>query len=196
MKRNLFTNILTILVLLTAVSYAQAQKVTTHSNENEAKKNAGQGITFKIPPKVIPTQWKNFKGMLMLGEKSPSGVFISYVNEGETVDKLKTRAEKAIALMFAHEDKKVDELVWETKSVPVHKGDKPDSGVARSFDNDEQALQITTYEREWNGLKLIYGYFARKSKTSKSKDDSANFLDENGKGSKVFDAFWKSFPDK
>lgn len=98
--------------------------------------------------------------------------------------------------MFVHDEKKVEEIVWQTKSVPVHKGDKTDSAIIKTFDSPNQSIQITTYEREWNGLSFVYGYFAMKSKTSKSKDDSAIFLDENGKGSKVFDSFWKTFPNK
>lgn len=194
MKNKLYLTLITILFF--AIN-AFSQKVTTSKTEDEAKKKAGQGITFKIPDKVMPMQtWKDFKGLLMLSSEGPSGIFISYPNDGETIADLKIRAEKVLANMFVHDEKKTSEIVWQTKSVPTHKGDKDNSGVMKTFDGEDQSIQITTYEREWNNLTLVYGYFARKSKTSKDKENSATFLDESGKGSKVFDSFWKTFPNK
>ncbi len=196
MKKNALLSVFVFACIFTAILNINAQTIPTNKTEDEAKKSAGSGITFKIPDKVIPMKWNDFKGMLMLSEKLPSGIFISYPEESESIADLKIRAEKSVAAMFFRDDKKVDEIVWETKTVPSHKGDSGETAVMKTFDNSEQSFQITIYEREWNGLKLIYGYFARKSKTSKNKDNSAEFLDEKGGGVKIFDSFWKTFPNK
>jgi hypothetical protein len=192
-KRHLalFLSVLAMLIVFAAAN-VQAQNKTGE----EAEKKAGQGITFKIPDKVMPMPWQDFKGVLMLYQKQPGGMFISYPNENESLDDLKKRAEKFIANMFVHDEKKAGELQWQVKSVPSHRGDKGESAVMKLYDGEKEALQITFYEREWNGLSLIYGYFARKSKTSKDKDDSADFLDDKGEGSKKFDEFRKTFPNR
>lgn len=193
--KNKFYLILFTLFFFTYGVFSQSN--TTAKTETEAKKAAGQGVTFKIPEKVMPMKdWKDFKGLLMLSAEGPSGLFISYPNENEEISDLKIRAEKFIARMFVHDDKKVDEIVWQIKSVPSHKGDKGDSAIMKTYEGDDQSIQITTYEREWNGLTFVYGYFARKSKTSKDKKNSTVFLDEKGNGAKVFDKFWKTFPNK
>lgn len=165
--------------------------------QNNGKNTAGNsGIIFKIPKGVMPVEWSDFKGVLMLDPKNPSGIFISYPNEGEAIDKLKARAEKFLANMFVHDEKKTEAIAWQTKSVPVHQGDKEGSGLMKVYDDETQTVQITTFERESNGLTVVYGYFARKSKTSKDKDNSGDLLDDQGKGSKKFDEFWKTFPNK
>ena len=194
-RKSLF-RIIVFVSIFTGVLDISAQRVTTHENEDDAKKSAGNGVTFKIPDKVMPMKWTDFKEMLMLSEKLPSGVFITYPNENESIADLKTRAESVIARMFVRDEKKIEEIVWESKTVPSHIGDSGDTATMRIFDNEEQTLQITIYDREWNGIKFIYGYFARKNNTSKNRDDSAEFLDDKGSGVKVFDKFWKSFPDK
>ncbi|HEY0429902.1 MAG TPA: hypothetical protein VGC76_19115 [Pyrinomonadaceae bacterium] len=161
-----------------------------------AQKSNEKGITFKIPENVMPIEWKDFKGMLMLSPKKPSGIFISYPNDGETLESLTIRAGKSIAQMFVHDEKKAENIEWQIKSIPAHRGDKGDSATSKIYEGESATLQITFYEREWNNLKIIYGYFAQKSKTSKNKDDSADFLDDKGQGSDTFDKFWKTFPAK
>jgi hypothetical protein len=141
----------------------------------------------------MPMQWKDFKGMLMLYQSKPGGMFISYPNAGEPISGLKTRIVRSIAQMFVHDEKKSASISWLLSSVPTHPRDKGDLAEVRLYDADDQSLQIVLYEREYDDLTVVYGHFARKSKTSKDPDDSSEFLDEKGKGSKVFDKLWKSF---
>ena len=174
---------------------AQNQPKTFETRE-DAKKNSGGGITFKVPDKVMGMQWAGFKGLLMLYPNRPAGIFVSYPNNDESLEKLAVRAEKSLANMFIHDEKKSENIVWQTKTIPAHQGDRGTTATMKTYDDETQTLQITLYEREWNNYKLIYGYFARKSKTSKDKEDSGDFLDEKGQGSKQFDEFWKTFPGK
>jgi hypothetical protein len=191
LKMNVLFSLLAGLCL---VSLAHAQ-ATNHATKADAEKSAGKGITFKIPDGVMPLDWKGFKGMLMLYRKRPGGIFVSYPNEKESIPELKSRAAAAIATMFVHDEKKSGELTWQLSSMPAHRGDKGELADVKLYDSEVESLQIVLYERERNGLTLIYGHFARKSKTSKDKDDSTEFLDQKGKGSPEFDKFWKTFPE-
>lgn len=193
MKRKILPILISLVCL---ISGAGAQTVTNHKTEESARKAAGQGIVYKIPGGVMALpKWDGFRGMIMLAEKQPWGIFISYPDEGETLDALKLRAGKWIARMFVHDEAMVDKIDWQSKTAPSNKGDIGDTALQRSYDNETETFQITYFEREYSGLKLVYGYFARKGKTSKDKDDSGDFLGEKGKGNKSFQAFWKSFPE-
>lgn len=186
--------ILTITIFIFSVSILNAQTLTTAKNEDEAKKAAGQGITFKIPDGVMPMEWKKqgFKGVLMLAQKDPSGIFIVYPNEKETIEELTIRVKKNIVPMFMHDDKNVDKFQWKVSDLLKHEGDK----VAKYhlYEGDKNSVQILIYEKEWNGLNLIYGYFAMKNKDAKEKDIKKIWANENGEGIKVFDKFWKTLP--
>ena len=174
MKKFLFT-----IFLLAAVfaAGASAQK--------------GGGIIYKIPDNVMPMKWQGYKGMLMLAEKQPWGIFISYPEQDETIDALKARAEKSIARMFVHDDAKAAAIEWQSKTMSGHEGDS--GAVQKQFEDEKMTFQLTFFEREHNGFKLIYGYFARKSKVKAKKDDDAEHLGGKDKGNKAFEAFWKSF---
>lgn len=184
------------LITLILIALASCSAAAAQTNEKSDKNAGGGGITFKIPPDVMPVEWATFKGILMLAKKKPSGLFISYPNDGETLESLRERAEKSIAQMFVHDEKKAAKIQWQTKSIPAHAGDRGETATMKLYDGEKESLQITFYEREWNNLKVIYGYFALQNKKSKEKDDSADFLDEKGQGSAAFDEFWKTFPNK
>jgi hypothetical protein len=118
---------------------AGAQTVTDHKTEAEARKAAGKGIVYKIPEGVMALpQWQGFRGMMMIAQKQPWGIFISYPNDGESLDVLKDRAGKWVARMFVHDDAKVDKIEWQSKTVPSNKGDLGDNGLQKSFDSDAE----------------------------------------------------------
>jgi hypothetical protein len=173
-----------------------AQTLTNHKNEEEAKKNAGQGVTFKIPSGVMPLEWKKngFKGLLLLAQHDPTGIFITYPDDGETIEAVTLRAKSWIAPMFIHDDKKADKFEWKSSDLPLHKGDK--AAKLYLYEAEKQSVQVLVYEREWSGLTFIYGYFAMKSDKSKEKDVKKMWANEKGEGIKVFDKFWKTFPNK
>lgn len=175
-------------------SLAPAQ--TSQNTESEAKKAAGRGVVYKVPDGVMPLpSWAGFKGMMMLCEKKPCGIFIGYPNEGETLEALKKRMSEWIGKMFVHEDAQARAIAWQSKDIPAHKGDKGNTAKMNTFEDANQILQIDFFEREYSGLSFVYGYFGRKSKTSGDKDNSADILDESGKGAKLFDKFWKTLPE-
>jgi hypothetical protein len=185
MKNKL--SIVLFIILLFAINL-QAQ------TENKIENKASAAITYKVPDGVMPMKWHDFKGMLMLGGEKPSGIFITYPNEGESIADLEIRAGKEIARMFVHDESKAGKIDWQSKTIPAHEGDKGTEALIKTYDSPEETLQIAYYEREWSGFNFIYGYFARKSKTSKNKNDSAEFMDESGGGIKPFEKFWKTFP--
>lgn len=185
--------IVTILILTFAFTFfgnidAHAQKVR------------GQGgIVFKIPKNVFPMDWKknDFKGLLMLEKDSPSGVFITYPNDDESIEAVKKRAAKFIFPMFSSgaKDKEYgkDESKWQVKDIPSHKGDKNEFAKYYFIENDLQMTQILFYEREAGGKTFIYGYFSNRNK--KDKINKKKWADDEGKGAKLLKKFWKTLSD-
>ena len=186
------TKLSLLICLLTVLVFSSlAQTVTTHTDENDAKKAAGQGITFKIPDGYMPMkEWSGFKGVLMLNAKQPAGIFISYPDKGEKIDDLIARVVKYVPPMFVHDEKTAGALKWNISDIPVHDGDKTASGKMYIATNDTDTVQISFYQREWNDLTLIYGYFSLKGK----KVDNDVWADDKGQGIKGFEKFWKTFP--
>ncbi len=181
--------LLTLLILSIAVFGSDV------SGQSDSKKTNSPGITFRIPNGVMPTDWKGFKGMLML-EQRPSGIVIAYPEESESISDLKARMVKEIARMFVHGEKASGEIKWVDTEIPSHKGDRGDKAIQKSNDGEKYVIQITLYERESEGAHLVYGYFAITDKKNKGKKDSGQLLDAEGNGSKIFDSFWKTFPNR
>lgn len=182
---------LLLLALLMGIASAQdARAQGAYETKEEAQKKAGPGVVFKTPNGFMQAPLSEYKGTMFLNPKRPAGIFISYPNEGEKIEDLAIRARKTFARMFVHDANK--ELQWQQSQIPSHTGDKTETSTVNIYDDETQTIQITVYEREVNGLTFIYGYFGRKSKTSKNKDDSSDFLDKEGNGVKAFDEFWKS----
>lgn len=152
-----------------------------------------QGIVFKIPDDVFPMDWNKsgFKGILMLQQDSPSGVFISSPNYGETIDQLRERAAKFIAPMVVHETKEMNPIPFEIKSITRNKGDSSD-GKYYLYKGEKSSAQILFYLREANGAMFLYGYFASKGNEEKK---SSIWADDDGKGVKLLKKFVDSFRD-
>lgn len=130
----------------------------------------------------------------MLRKDSPSGIFIAYPNDGESLVELRERAAKFVAPMFvSDENEKKKEINYQKTPIPIHKGDIDNSGLYYSYENEKGMTQILFYEREANGKKFIYGYFANKGKDDKANKDL--WADNNGQGIKIFEKFWKTFKD-
>jgi hypothetical protein len=182
--------------LAVCLLFSLAPAQTSRNTESEAKRVAGRGVVYKVPDGVMPLpSWSGFKGMMMLCGKKPCGLFISYPNEGESLEALKKRMSEWIGSMFLHDDAKAKAIVWQSKDIPAHKGDKGNKAKMITYDDPAQTLQIDFFEREYSGLSFVYGYFGRKSKTSGDKDNSSDILDESGNGAKLFDKFWKTLPE-
>lgn len=179
--------LITIFVLLLVFSCAAFVQTSFAQNSKS-------GVTFKIPEDVFPMDWnKNgFKGILMLRKDSPSGIFVGYPNEGETIEELRTRAAKFILPMIVGQGKKMaeEEMKFQIASIPNHKGDSGSSGQYYSYKNEKSEAQILFYERTANGSKLIYGYFALKNESMKDI-----WADDKGQGVKIFEKFWKTIKE-
>ena len=152
----------------------------------------GQGIVFKVPDNVFPMDWKKsgFKGMLMLQQDSPSGVFISSPDDGESVEKLRERAAKFIAPMVVHETKDKNPIPFEIKVISGNKGDSVNEGKYYLYKGEKSSVQILFYTRASNGSTFLYGYFASKDKEKKK---SSIWADDDGKGVKILKKFVDSF---
>ncbi len=169
------------------------------AQESQPKK--GQGVVFKIPDDVFPMDWTKsgkFKGILMLRKDLPSGLFVTYPNEKETIDELITRVGKYIPGMFLGSDKDTDieKLVPTISTIPIHSGDVEGSGRYYLFSTDKTQVQILFYKRTSNGNAFIYGYFANKHIASKDKGAIDGWADTKGQGIKIFEDFWKTFRDQ
>lgn len=153
-----------------------------------------QGVVFKIPEDVFPMDWNKsgFKGILMLRKDSPSGIFVGYPNEDETIEALKTRAAKFILPMIVGQGKKMseEEIKFQISSIPNRKGDSGKAGQYYSYKNEKSEAQIIFYERTAKGSKFIYGYFALKNESMKDI-----WADDKGQGVEIFEKFWKSIKE-
>lgn len=157
-------------------------------------KPSGAGFTYRLPKKLISLDWVGFSGLLMLEGKKPGGILVCYPNEGESIADLKIRVRTDIARMFVRDKEKASKLEWSEQILQGQSVDGNESAAIHLYDSEVETIQLTLYERvnKNNGKVLVYGNFARKSKTSKKKDDSMTFLDNNGRGNKKFDEFRKS----
>ncbi len=53
-------------------------------------------------------------------------------------------------------------------------------------------MQLASYTHTFGDTEVVYGYFAMKHRSGKSKDDDGRFLDSAGNGVKEFDEFRQS----
>lgn len=181
------TILLSVFLTLSLTLFVNAQKT-----ENGNKK---QGVVFKIPDGVFPIDWKksDFKGLLMLRQDSPSGLFVCYPNDNESIENLKGRVAKYVAPMFIHNEKEKESVSFQIASIPNHKNDFGESAQYYSYANESSMIQILFYERIANETKFTYGYFAMKDKDANTKKDW--WADDKGQGVKIFENFWKTFKD-
>ncbi|HKP45612.1 MAG TPA: hypothetical protein VJT50_03370 [Pyrinomonadaceae bacterium] len=178
---NIFTALIIAAIALTA-----ATPRTLAQTEQPA-------VVFKAPSGYMQVPMSDFRGALFLEPKKPAGMFVIYPNANETTEALRKRVLAFIAPMFLHDDKmKPDDIVWDTKSLPVHAGETEGNANVNIASVANYELQVATYERSAGGTPFLYGYFGMRHKPGKG--DDAKFLDEHGEGVKAFEKFWQSFP--
>jgi hypothetical protein len=188
--------VLTVLIfVLFSAFYATAQTAPNQTSKNKNPKKSG--VVFKVPADVFPMDWKKsgFKGMLMLRKDSPSGIFICYPDDNESIEALRERAAGFIAPMFVRDEKEQKEITFQKSPIPNHKGDSGDSALYYSHANEKSLIQILFYERAANNTKFIYGYFAMKNKDAKDKAIKDIWADDKGSGVKIFEKFWKTLDE-
>lgn len=155
------------------------------------------GVVFKIPDDVFPIdlQKSGFKGILMLRKDAPSGLFVAYPNDGETIDALRQRLAVYIVPMFMHDKDVAAKLTPQMSSIPVHPGDAENSGSYYLYTTGKTQVQILFYQRVANGNSLLYGYFANKNIDSNDDVAIKGWADKNGQGVKIFESFWKTIKE-
>ena len=147
---------------------------------------------FKAPDGWMPFDQSEVGPILFMHPKKPAVMFVTYPKQDETTTEgQRQRLRQQAAQMFFHDPKVA--LDWQVKSIPSHDGDgdgKADIATAKQGDTE---VQIVTYERTTGVRPFIYGYIAMRQEGK--KDNSAPFIDEQGKGVKDFDKLWKSLPN-
>jgi len=156
-----------------------------------------EGVVFKIPDDVFPIdlQKSGFKGILMLRKDAPSGSFVAYPNDSETIDALRQRLAIYVVPMFMHDKETAAKLTPQISVVPTHPGDVEMSGSYYLYGTDKTQVQVLFYQRIANGKPLLYGYFANKNIDSKDDVAIKGWADKNGQGVKIFESFWKTIKE-
>jgi hypothetical protein len=192
-KLRLHCMLLGVLMLSTgavAATFAYAGTFTRTINEGEQSQGGDHGIIFKTPKGYMPLDFPEIKGVLMITQKKPSGMFIVYPSNGQSIDEISNKVRATIKGMFVHGGK--TEPQWSVASLEPHQGISDETGTLALGTGPEQDIQIATYTRAIGEYKYLYGYFALRNKTDKSKEQNGEFLDSTGKGVKEFDEFWRS----
>jgi hypothetical protein len=154
------------------------------------KSKTGKGVVLKTPDKFMRAPLAGFKGMLMLNPDAAAAIVVSYPDDKESLEELTKRLVQAVPGFFG--DIKNTPTEWSSKPIEIHAGDIPNSGFLLTGKNGDRMLQLATFQREVNGLTFVYGYFAMRSPKDKDGDVKKYWMDDNGKGVKPFEAFWKS----
>ena len=147
--------------------------------------SAKQPIVFKAPKGYMPGEFSKHTGRLFLDPNKPAGMFVGYPAEGQDMPGFMVEMQKMVAGMFLHEAK---DVVWNSATLPPHKGIESESGTLMTTSNPEMEVQLAFYVRADKGV--AYGYYAMRHK--KPKGDDAKFLDASGGGVKALDELAKS----
>lgn len=179
---------LLLLALFSALTSSQIRAQQTFDKKDDAKESAKKGVVFKTPDKFMRAELSGFKGTMFLNPDKPSGIFITYPNENESIEDLTKRARAWFVTFFVRDKKK--EISWQLRPVKPHSTDK--AANVHLYESPEMNVQVIVYEREVNGLTFIYGYFAMRNSKGDGRYSGADFLNDEGKGVKAFEKFQKS----
>lgn len=174
-----------LLALVAAILFAFILSAPAVAQESGA-------AVFKAPDGWMPADKTEIGPIVFLNPKKPSMMFVTYPPQEETTNEQeRQRVRKLAADMFFGPDNKV-ELTWAVTRIQSHPGDGDgvaDIAIAKVGDKE---VQVVTYERTTGARPFIYGYAAMRQ--DGKKDNSAPFIDADGKGVKEFDKLWKSLP--
>jgi hypothetical protein len=172
----------------------------THPIESRLQASAdSQAVGFKVPEGYMRSDFpriaqRRYKGMLMLDQDSPSGMFIILLGEGQAVDEPEADVESIIKSLLVHSS--LPEPGWSTSSLPAHEGVSDESGKLVTGFSYVQEIQIAVYRRSVGSVPFAYGYFAVRDRTGGMKEETnGKFLDVTGRGVKVFDKFLRSIKE-
>jgi len=199
LKTTWLPTIVNIIVLMAsaffqAPSVSMAQEKAAQSSEKLAVLNKKESVVFFVFKNYFSNKFPKHKaGILMLNPKKPSGLFLVYPEEGESIQELTTKVKTLVGGMFFHGATLNDtvNVAWTESPLPKHEGITNESGSIFFASDEKQEAQLALYARNYDGTEIVYGYFAGRKKGSKS-DGEGRFLDSSGRGAEDFDKFWKS----
>lgn len=185
-QNSLLTISLFTILFLAAFLPSFAQDKTTKPNSTANKK----AVIFKVPDTFMQAPMiTGQKGLMMLNPKKPAGTFVAYTPDNQKSENFAVELRKMFAEMFIN-DKEV-KLDWKETVLPAHEKVKNETGKMFLTTANDKELQVVAYTRTISeGQDVIYGYFAMRD--TKSKENSADFINAQGKGVKEFDSFWKT----
>ncbi|HZS47413.1 MAG TPA: hypothetical protein VFC63_20245 [Blastocatellia bacterium] len=162
------------------------------SNETHvfAQSHDKLGVMFKTPKGYMPLDFPDIKGVLMITQKKPEGLYIVYPTNEQTLDDICKKVQSTIKGMFVHDNKV--EVNWSSATLPKHEGVEDETGTLWLGSTNAQNIQIAMFIRKVGSYQYVYGHFAMMDKSGKSKEQNGAFLDKDGKGVKEFDEFWRS----
>lgn len=164
---------------------------STYAQDTPKRKHA---IIFKVMEDTFPRSWKpQFNGFLMLLQKDPAAIFVSYPNEDESIEDLKKRLLLTTHSMFFRAKKGPDgkeveaQPNWEIGEVKLNKGDA--KGNYYLSKTEDKWIQVMLYERTKEDTTVVYGYVSMRTAEGKKPKTWAK---PDGTGVKIFKKFRKT----
>lgn len=181
---------LSIFLVVITVSLTSAVVFAQEKNAEQAQVSTKKKVTFKIPEGFMPAEIPpDKKGLMMLDPKKPAGMFVAYTPDNQKSEGFISQLRQTFAEFFVGE--KNASLKWSEATLPAHDGVTNETGKLLTAQGKGNEVQVVAYTRTISaGQDVVYGYFAMKD--TKSKKNSAEFVDATGKGVKEFEAFWKT----
>jgi hypothetical protein len=174
------------LLLIFAFIFAASFNVAAQNTAPAEKKT----VIFKTPDGFMPAKMPpNRKGITMLNPNAPAGMFVAYTPDEMTSADYLIELRKMYGGYF--DGTQGADHVWQEAGLPAHEKVQDETGKMFTATSGDKELQVVAYVRTIApGQDVVYGYFAMKD--TKSKKNSAAFIDQEGKGVKEFDKLWKT----
>jgi len=168
----------------------QSNNFAQDRNSNQTQTSGKKKVIFKIPNGFMPAEIPpDKKGLMMLNPKKPAGMFVAYTPDNMKSEDFIAELRNTLAKFFVSDkDVKFD---WTESPLPAHENVANETGKLLITSAKDKEVQVVAYSRTISeGQDVVYGYFAMKD--TKSKKNSADFVDASGKGVKEFESFWKT----
>lgn len=172
------------------ISHAVKAEGTARQSSAQQTSDKRKSVRLKIPKGYLPADFPKHKGYLILEPKRPAGMFIVYPNKAESSAELSNQIKALVGGMFIHDSKA--EMNWTTSPLAAHQGITNEVGTMLLATSGKMELQLASYTRTFGDTEIVYGYFAMKHRSGKSKDDDGRSIDSAGNSMKEFDEFWQS----
>jgi hypothetical protein len=179
-----------LLQLILSFIFAGCIGVEADDKKNKQTQNSiNKTVVFIIPDGFMPVEMPSDKiGLMMLSPDKPAGIFLAYTPENQRSENFIIELRIMYEDFFNDEDIKFD---WKESVLRAHEGVTNETGKVFTAVAKDKELQVATYIKTIaEGQDVVYGYFAMKN--TKSTENSAEFIDEQGKGINEFENFWRT----